>query len=104
MLAIPLFQILFFAYLPRYSGVQDDSWFVVSKAVQAGGMAGIYGMTLTIANERQCETLSALLATPANRAALFLGRAVPQIANGLLVSAFGFAVGALLLDFSLAHA
>ena len=43
---------------------------------------------------------SKLLATPANRPALFLGRALPFIANGLVVSAFGFAVGVVLLDFS----
>ena len=61
-------------------------------------MAGIYGMTMAIANERQYGTLSALLATPANRPALFLGRAVPVIANGLLVSAFGFAVAIIALD------
>ena len=41
-----------------------------------------------------------MLATPASRPALFLGRALPFIANGLVVSAFGFAVGVLLLDFS----
>src|SRR5438876_119333 len=34
------------------------------------------------------------------RPALFLGRALPFIANGLVVSAFGFAVGVVLLDFS----
>jgi ABC-2 type transport system permease protein len=100
MLGSPLFQILFFAYLGRYSGVRDDGWFVVGNALQACGMAGIYGMTLTIANERQYQTLSPLLATPANRLALFLGRAVPQIANGLLVSTFGFVVGLVFLRFS----
>ncbi len=99
MLGGPLFQILFFAYLGRYAGVRDDSFFVVGNAVQACGMASIYGMTMTIANERQFGTLLPLLATPANRLALFLGRALPLIANGLVVSAFGFVVGRLLLDF-----
>ena len=50
-------------------------------------------MTLMIANERNYGTLSPILATPANRIALFLGRALPVIANGLFVSIFGFAVG-----------
>jgi ABC-2 type transport system permease protein len=101
MLGSPLFQILFFAYLGRYSGLQDDTYFVVGNAVQVSAMSGIYAMTLTIANERQYQTLLPILATPANRLALFLGRAVPVIANGLFVSVFGFAVGALFLDFSL---
>ena len=96
MLGSPLFQILFFAYLGRFSGLQDDTFFVVGNAVQVSAMAGIYGMTMTIANERQFGTLSPLLATPANRVALFLGRALPVIFNGLVVSTFGFAVGAAL--------
>jgi ABC-2 type transport system permease protein len=102
MLGSPLFQILFFTYLGRFSGLQDDEFFVVGNAVQVSAMAGIYGMTMTIANERQFGTLSPLLATPANRVALFLGRALPVIFNGLVVSAFGFAVGLLFLDFHVA--
>jgi ABC-2 type transport system permease protein len=59
-------------------------------------------MTMGIANERNFQTLSPLLATPANRLALFLGRALPNILSGLFVSTFGFAVGLILLDFHLA--
>jgi ABC-2 type transport system permease protein len=99
MLGSPLFQVLFFTYLGRYAGSQDDAFFVVGNAVQVAAMSGIYGMTMGIANERQYGTLSPLLATPANRLAVFTGRALPYIANGLVVSAFGFTVGWLLLDF-----
>jgi ABC-2 type transport system permease protein len=42
------------------------------------------------------------MATPANRFALFVGRALPNILNGLFVSAFCFVLGWLLLDFHLA--
>lgn len=104
MLGSPLFQILFFTYLGRFSGLRDDSFFVIGNAIQACSMASIYAMTMAIANERYFGTLSALLATPANRLALFLGRALPPIANGLFVSVFGLAAGAVLLDFSLADA
>jgi ABC-2 type transport system permease protein len=104
MLGGPLFQILFFAHLGRFSGVADDTFFVVGNAVQASSMAGIYGMTMGIANERWFGTLPSLLATPANRLAVFCGRALPFVANGVLVSAFGFAAGLLLLDFRLAPA
>lgn len=104
MLGSPLFQILFFAHLGRYSGLRDDGFFVIGNAVQACSMACIYAMTMTIANERYFGTLSALLATPANRLALFLGRSLPPIANGLFVSVFGLAAGVALLDFSLADA
>jgi ABC-2 type transport system permease protein len=101
MLGSPLFQILFFAYLGRFAGVEDDTFFVVGNAIQVSAMAGIYGMTMTIANERQFGTLQPLLATPASRIALFLGRSLPVIVNGLVVSAFGFTVGLLFLDFTL---
>src|ERR671911_512317 len=79
MLGSPLFQILFFVYLGRYAGSQDDDFFVVGNAIQIAAMSGIYGMTMGIANERQFGTLQPLLATPANRLAIFAGRALPFI-------------------------
>jgi ABC-2 type transport system permease protein len=44
MLGAPLFQILFFTYLGRYSGSQDDAFFIVGNAIQVAAMSGIYGM------------------------------------------------------------
>jgi ABC-2 type transport system permease protein len=102
MLGGPIFQILFFAYTGRFAGVQDDEFFVVGNAVQVSALSGIFGMAMTIGGERWTQTLSPLLATPANRLALFLGRALPLIANGFIISAFGFGVGWALLDFELA--
>jgi ABC-2 type transport system permease protein len=100
MLGSPLFQILFFTYLGRYSqAAQDDAFFIVGNAVQACGMASVYGMTMAIANERWFGTLGPLLASPANRLAIFLGRGVPVLVNGVVVSTFGFLVGVVLLDF-----
>jgi ABC-2 type transport system permease protein len=99
MLLGPIFQILLFAYLGRYSGLEDDTFFVVGNAVQISCMSAIYAGTMTIANERSYQTLAPLLATPANRFAVFMGRSLPVLANGLVVSAWGFAVGWLLLDF-----
>ncbi|HWN22318.1 MAG TPA: ABC transporter permease [Gaiellaceae bacterium] len=100
MLGSPLFQILFFTYLGRYAGGQGDDFFIVGNAVQVSAMAGIYGMVMGIANERQFGTLSPLLATPANRLAVFAGRGLPFIVNGLAVSTFGFLSAWALLDFS----
>jgi ABC-2 type transport system permease protein len=99
LLGSPLFQILFFAYVGRSAGLRDDTFFVVGNAIQVSAMAGVYGMAMAIGGERWTGTLSAVLSSPANRLALFLGRAVPYLANGVLVSAFGFTVGWLLLDF-----
>jgi ABC-2 type transport system permease protein len=99
MLGSPLFQILFFAKLGQYARAEDASFYVVGNAVQVCAMASVYGMTMAIANERSFGTLGPLLASPANRAAVFLGRGVPVLANGLVVSAFGFGVGAVVLGF-----
>jgi ABC-2 type transport system permease protein len=79
--------------------LKDDAYFVVGNAVQISAMAGIYGMAMAIGGERWQGTLSPLLVSPAKRLPLFLGRMVPQIANGLIVSAFGFVMSRLLLDF-----
>jgi ABC-2 type transport system permease protein len=102
MLGGPIFQILFFAYVGRFARVQNDEFFVIGNAVQASALAGIFGMAMTIGGERWTYTLSPLLATPAHRIPLFLGRALPLIVNGFLVSTFGLAIGWLLLDFELA--
>jgi ABC-2 type transport system permease protein len=100
MLGAPLFQILFFTYLGRYAlSGQGDAFFVVGNSVQVCAMSCVYGMTMAVANERQFGTLGPLLASPANRLAVFLGRGVPVLANGLVVSVFGFLVGAVFLDF-----
>ena len=98
MLGAPVFQVLFFAYMGRYAEVENDEFFVVGNAVQLSAMAGIYGMAMTVGGERWTQTLSQLMATPANRLPLFLGRALPLIANGIITSAFAFVVGWLLLD------
>jgi ABC-2 type transport system permease protein len=101
MLGAPVFQVLFFAYIGRYAQVRNDEFFVVGNAVQLSSMAGIYGMAMTVGGERWTMTLSQLMATPANRLPLFLGRALPLIANGIFTSAFAFVVGWLLLDVEL---
>lgn len=101
MLGGPLFQILFFAYIGRASGVESDGFFVVGNAVQVSAMAGIFGVAMTIGGERWTQTLSLVLVSPANRFALFLGRALPLIVNGFVLSSFGFVVGLALLDFEL---
>ena len=62
-------------------------------------MSSVYGMTMAVANERWFGTLGPLLASPANRAAVFLGRGLPVLANGFFVSLFTFLAGAVFLGF-----
>jgi len=82
----PTTQVLFFAYLGRTAHLRDDSWFVVGNAVQSASLAALFGMGFAIDGERWTQTLSVVLATPANRAALFLGRALPVGLRQILVA------------------
>jgi ABC-2 type transport system permease protein len=93
----PLFQLLFFAYLGRATDVASDTYFVVGNALLAASLPGLLGMGGSITGERAAKTLGMLLSSPANRVALFLGRTLPAIANGFVVSAFCFLTGALVL-------
>jgi ABC-2 type transport system permease protein len=98
MLGSPIFQLLFFVWLGRYSGLADDRFFVIGNAVCSCGLATLFGMVMMLSNERQLGTLSALLATPASRLAVFYGRAIPLVGHGLLVTVVAFSGGFVLLD------
>ncbi|MGW1025097.1 ABC transporter permease [Streptomyces sp. NPDC002577] len=97
LLAGPALQLLFFVYLGRQLGVADDHFYVLGNAVLASSTACVYGGTMAVANERRYGTLGAVLLSPRNRVALWFGRALPYVLNGLVVSVFTLAVAALLL-------
>jgi ABC-2 type transport system permease protein len=98
----PTFQLLFFAALGSYATNRSPAYFAIGNAVQVSALAGVFGMTMAIANERWFGTLPAILATPANRVALFAGRFMPFVLNGLLVSLYAFALGIVFLGVRLA--
>lgn len=91
-LGYPIFQILFFAYVGRYAGVRTDSFYLVGNTFLAIGTTGFFGMGNAVSGERRSQTLATLMASPANRFALFLGRAVPSILTGLIVAVVAFGV------------
>jgi ABC-2 type transport system permease protein len=96
-LGYPIFEILFFAYLGRFAGVQSDQFFLIGNAFLAIAVTGMFGMGHATAGERRSQTLTALLASPANRFAVFLGRALPSIVTGFFVAATSFAICAAIL-------
>ncbi|MDQ1600721.1 MAG: type transport system permease protein [Actinomycetota bacterium] len=89
----PIAQILLFAFLGRSAGVASDEFFVVGNALQYAAIPCLFAMGNTIGDERQEKTLGIILSTPAPRVPLFLGRAIPVIANGFLVALFSLVVG-----------
>jgi ABC-2 type transport system permease protein len=97
----PIFQILFFAFLGRSAGLASDRFFVIGNAVQVAALPGLFAMTFAITGERWSQTLAPLLATPANRTALFLGRALPVIVNAAVVCVISFVAAGLILHVSI---
>jgi ABC-2 type transport system permease protein len=98
MIVPPLFQVLFFAYLGRAAELEDDAFYVVGNSIQLAALPGLFAMSHAIAGERRLQTLTHLLASPASRVALFLGRSLPVMVLGVAVSLSSFAFGALVLD------
>ena len=96
-LGYPIFEILFFSYLGRFADVQSDKFFLIGNAFMALAMTGFFGMGNAVGGERRSQTLPTLLASPANRLALFLGRAVPSILTGFTVAVTAFTVCAIVL-------
>ena len=98
----PIFQVLFFAYLGRAAGLESDTFYVVGNSIQLAALPGLFAISHAINGERKSQTLASLLASPASRVALVLGRSLPVMAIGLTVSLVSFGVGAFLLDVDIA--
>jgi ABC-2 type transport system permease protein len=94
----PICQILLFAYIGRSAGVGDDEFYVIGNALNYAAIPCLFAMGATIGGEREGHTLGIVLTTPARRIPLFLGRALPVIANGWGVAMVGVLAGVLLLD------
>lgn len=100
-LIAPILQILFFAYVGRSVGVENDEFFLIGNAVVAAAIPCLFATGNTIEGERQFQTLGLLLASPARRVPLFLGRALPVIVNGFVVAVFALVAGAFVLRVAL---
>ena len=97
LIVAPIFQILLFAYIGRSAGLQSDVFYVTGNAIQYAAIPCLFAMSQTVSGERNQNTLSAILVSPAPRIPLFFGRSLPVILNGAFVGAFSLAVGALIL-------
>jgi ABC-2 type transport system permease protein len=93
----PIVQALLFSYVGRAAGVGSDTFFLIGNAVQYASVPCLFAMANTIAGERFQGTLPLLLASPARRIPLFLGRSLPVILNGFAVAMVALVGGGLLL-------
>ncbi len=103
-IVMPLAQILFFTFLGMYAtGRSNASFYIIGNAVQLAAVSGIYGVTMSIGGDRWEGTLLYLFGTPANRLALFTGRAFFHVLDGILGVFVGLAWGVILLGLDLSH-
>jgi ABC-2 type transport system permease protein len=101
LLVSPICQVLLFAYIGRGAGVGNDEFYVIGNALSYAAIPCLFAMGATIEGERWGQTLGIVLATPARRIPLFLGRSLPVIVNGWFVAIVGILAGVVLLHTSI---
>ena len=102
---MPLAQILFFSFLGMYAtGQANASFYVIGNSIQLAAVSGIFGVTMSIGGDRWEGTLPYLFGTPANRMAMFVGRAFFHVLDGMVGVVLALMWGVLLLGLDLSHA
>jgi ABC-2 type transport system permease protein len=92
-MTLPLFEMAFFVYLARFVAptTSNITFIAVGNAMQVASFSSIFAVCNLTSEEKWQGTLIPLMATPASRFPLFLGRAMFQILNGIAAIAVGFA-------------
>jgi len=100
----PLTMMIFFVYIGEYaSGSHDASYYVIGNALIFTASSGIFGVTMSIGGERWTGTLPYLFGAPANRMAMFVGRSLMHILDGMLGVFIGLGWGVLLFNLNLSQ-
>jgi ABC-2 type transport system permease protein len=99
----PIAQMLFFYYLGKLAGIQDPLYIVLGNILLLPATNGVAGVSMTISGERDFRTLPYLIASPAPRGPLFLGRSLVHILDGLLSTIAAFILGAVFFHIDLTH-
>jgi ABC-2 type transport system permease protein len=102
-IAFPIAQMLFFLYLGKMAGVQDPLYIVIGNILLLPATNGVAGVSMTISGERDFRTLPYLIASPAARGPLFLGRSLVHIIDGLLSTIVALVLGVLFFHIDLSH-
>jgi ABC-2 type transport system permease protein len=101
---MPLNQLLFFTLLGTFATGRDNAdFYVIGNAIQVAAISGIFGVTFSISGDRWEGTLAYLFGTPANRLALFVGRAFMHVLDGMLGVFIGLFWGVVLLGLDLSQ-
>jgi ABC-2 type transport system permease protein len=103
-LVFPLAQMLLFLFMGRLAGLQDPLYIVIGNILLLPATNGVSGVSMTISGERDFRTLPYLIASPAPRAPLFLGRSLVHILDGLLSTVMALALGVVFFQVDLSRA
>ena len=94
----PFFSMQFFVFIGKFVGFDDPAYIVIGNILLMPTINGLYGISMTIGNERQFGAMSYLLGSPAPRAPLFLGRAFFHIIDGFITVAVALPIAILFFD------
>ena len=97
----PFFSMIFFVFIGKFVGIVDPSFIVIGNVLLMPSINGIYGISMTVGNERQFGAMSYLLGSPAPRAPLFLGRSLCHILDGFLTVSIALPIVLLIFNLSL---
>lgn len=105
-LTLPLFQMAFFVYLAHFVAPTSSNiaFIAVGNAMQVASFSSIFAVCNITTEEKRQGTLIPLIATPANRFPLFLGRSMFQIANSMTTISVGFVYATLVFGVDMSHA
>lgn len=102
---MPMNQLVFFTLLGIYATSRENaSFYVIGNALQITAISGIFGISMTVGDDRRMGTLPYLFAVPSGRLFIFLGRAVFHILDGTLGVLMTLLLGALLFGLDLSQA
>lgn len=103
---LPLTQMGFFAYLSVYLKYPASvtQFIVIGNALQAMSYAAVFAVANITSQDKWQGTLQSMILTPANRMALYVGRAIFQVILSTLIAAMGLVYAGGLFGVSFANA
>ena len=102
----PIAQIGFFAFLSIYLGYPEATtqYIVVGNAIQSMSFSAVFAVANITSQDKWQGTLPSMMVTPANRMALFIGRAWFQVLLSAMIATAGLVYAAVIFGVSFASA
>jgi ABC-2 type transport system permease protein len=102
-IAFPLAQMLLFLFMGKLAGLTNPLYIVIGNILLLPATNGVSGVSMTINGERDFRTLPYLIASPAPRGPLFLGRSLVHILDGMLSTIMALILGVIFFHVDLAR-